>query len=509
MKLRTVSLAATLISLLATTASANRIVSASPDTSIIQPNVTWMKTFSFNSTDFNPPYIWSARSLGVAPVVKFRFENPRDRIFSFTPAFADTGKLFTFETTITDSSGKQATLPFSARVDGRIGAVIEIEKTHNTLQGMWEYISVSKVSGPFIASSFKFKICYNGEGLKFDTLTLSDTLTKLGWTFELSKVRNGSFTSLGLQAPTLSIQAYAPAWKPTAVPDAALFTIKFYVTNDRTFECQFIPIQFAWSKYDDNTFTSGYFDTIFSCLQVVNCEGRDMTTPPSASDCAGRATNSLGGPCRGWRSHPRTVADVPRIVFRNGGVDLVCNGDWESPGDLNLNGIAYEIADFELMSRWLAFGDSALERNPQFREAQFAASDANQDGTTASVADMVYLVRVVVGDALPFPKLAPYQNVALCEKSHDTLLVESNDSLAGILILFKADEQSSFENLSNIEMITGRRGSLTTLLFRPSLKDLQGHIPSGRTPLVRIRGKSEIQSIEISDYNGNTMNVRK
>ncbi len=34
------------------------------------------------------------------------------------------------------------------------------------------------------------------------------------------------------------------------------------------------------------------------------------------------------------------------------------------PGDINLNGIAYEIADFELMSRWLAFGDSALDNNP-------------------------------------------------------------------------------------------------------------------------------------------------
>ena len=122
---------------------------------------------------------------------------------------------------------------------------------------------------------------------------------------------------------------------------------------------------------------------------------------------------------------------------------------------------------------------------------------------------MVYLARVIIGDALPFPKLRPYQKIALCEKSHDTLFVESNDSLAGVLILFKAEEKTSFENLTNIEMITGRRGSLTTLLFKPSPKELQGHIRSGRSPLVRIRGKSEIQSIEVSDYNGSIMNVRK
>lgn len=509
MKLRTILIAAAILLFPLTTASANHIYSSLPDTAVIQPNAAWVKTFFFVSTDFNPPYTWTARVLGAAPAGEFGFNNPSDRTFSFTPAFADTGKLFIFETTITDSSGKQATLPFSAKVDGRIGAIIEIEKTHGTFQGMWEYISVSKVSGPFVAGSFNFKICYNGDGLLFDTLTLADTLTKLGWKFELSNVRTASFTQLGLKAPVLSIQAFAPAVAPTIVPDGVLFTAKFLVSNNRTFECQFIPIQFAWSRYDDNTFTTNNADTIFSCLQVVDYEGADITTPISSANCSGRVSNSLGGPCRDWRYQPRTVIDIPNVVFRNGGVDLVCGGIENPPGDLNLNAISYEIADFELMSRWLAFGDSVLDKNPAFREAQIYTSDANQDGTTASVADMVYLARVVVGDALPFPKLNPYQKVALCEKSHDTLFVESNDSLAGILILFKADEKTSFENLSNIEMITGRRGSLTTLLFKPSLNDLQGHIPPGRSPLVRITGKSEIQSIEISDYNGNIMNVRK
>ncbi len=468
-----------------------------------------MKTFELFSTDFEPPYKWSVQPVGEAPAGKYQVLGQYNGSFQFTPSTEDTGKRYLFALTATDSRGMNLSSQFAVRIDKRIPIIIEIEKTHNTLQGMREYISVSKTSGVVTAGSFNFKICYNGEGLKFDTLTLSDTLVKLGWTCTLSQARTGSFGPLALQAASIQVQASSPAGQATVVPNATLFTIKFYVTNDRTYECQFIPIHFAWSSIYDNSFTSDKSDSLFSCLQVIDPEGRDMTAPFSMADCTERNSNNLAGPCRNARNALRTVIDIPNIVFRNGVVNIVCAGNVEAPGDINLNGISYEIADFELMSRWLAFGDSALDKNPLFREAQFAASEANMDGTIASVADMVYITRVIIGDALPFPKLHPYQKVALCEKSHDTLFVESNDSLAGILILFKADAKTSFENLSNIEMITGRRGSLTTLLFKPSLKDLQGHIPSGRTPLVRIRGKSEIQSIEVSDYNGSIMNVRK
>ncbi len=509
MNLRIVPFAAILIILFATTASANRIVCASPDTAIIQPNVTWVKTFELFSTNFEPPYKWSVQPIGEAPAGEFQILGQYNGSFQFTPSTKDAGKQYSFAITANDNRGMNLSSQFVVRIDKRIPIIIEIEKTHNSLQGQWEYISVSKTSGVVAPGSFNFKICYNGDGLKFDTLTLSDTLIKLGWTCTLSQARTGSFGPLALQAANIQVQASSQARQATPLPDAALFTIKFYVTNDRSYECQFIPIHFAWSSIYDNSFTSDKSDSLFSCLQVIDPEGRDMTSPFSLADCTDRNSNNLAGPCRNARNAPRTVTDVPNIVFRNGGVSLVCAGMPNPSGDLNLNAISYEIADFELMSRWLAFGDSVLDKNPAFREAQIYTSDANQDGTTGSVADMVYLARVIIGDALPFPKLQPYQKIALSYQSHDTIFVESNDSLAGILILFKADEQTSFENLSNIEMITGSRGSLTTLLFKPSLKDLQGHIPSGRKPLVRIRGKSEIQSIEVSDYNGSIMNVRK
>jgi hypothetical protein len=43
------------------------------------------------------------------------------------------------------------------------------------------------------------------------------------------------------------------------------------------------------------------------------------------------------------------------------------------------------------------------------QDASIAASDANADGLPLSLADLVYLIRVVVGDALPYDKASPVE----------------------------------------------------------------------------------------------------
>jgi hypothetical protein len=44
-------------------------------------------------------------------------------------------------------------------------------------------------------------------------------------------------------------------------------------------------------------------------------------------------------------------------------------------------------------------------------QGQIAATDVNADGLALSVADLVYLIRVVIGDANPFPKTTPVASV--------------------------------------------------------------------------------------------------
>jgi hypothetical protein len=89
------------------------------------------------------------------------------------------------------------------------------------------------------------------------------------------------------------------------------------------------------------------------------------------------------------------------VDFYDGCIRIACSDDIDAVGDLNLNGLPYEISDAVMFTNYFINGLSAFE---PYVQGAIAASDVNKDGIPLSVADLVYLVRVVVGDALPYAK---------------------------------------------------------------------------------------------------------
>ncbi|MBN2227526.1 MAG: hypothetical protein JW763_09190 [candidate division Zixibacteria bacterium] len=67
-------------------------------------------------------------------------------------------------------------------------------------------------------------------------------------------------------------------------------------------------------------------------------------------------------------------------------------------GDLNLNGIPFELADAQLYASYFEYGLAVFTINI---EAQIAASDVNMDGIVLTVADYIYLLRIIQGEADP------------------------------------------------------------------------------------------------------------
>lgn len=76
------------------------------------------------------------------------------------------------------------------------------------------------------------------------------------------------------------------------------------------------------------------------------------------------------------------------------------------PGDVNLNGIAYEVADAVLFLNYFVYGQIVFTID---REVQIAATDANGDGLILSLADLTYIIRRAVGDDRPNPNLDPVE----------------------------------------------------------------------------------------------------
>ncbi len=72
-----------------------------------------------------------------------------------------------------------------------------------------------------------------------------------------------------------------------------------------------------------------------------------------------------------------------------------------SHGDINLNGLANEVADAVLFSNYFVYGLGVFTVD---QAEQIAETDVNKDGTSLTIADLVYLTRIVIGDAMPKPK---------------------------------------------------------------------------------------------------------
>ncbi|HEX2897290.1 MAG TPA: cohesin domain-containing protein, partial [candidate division Zixibacteria bacterium] len=88
--------------------------------------------------------------------------------------------------------------------------------------------------------------------------------------------------------------------------------------------------------------------------------------------------------------------------FYSGKVKFVIE-DTSDRGDLNLNGIKYEIGDRVLYTNYFIYGAGVFSTDSVQRARQLVASEINCDGLILTVADLVYMIRVMNGSIPPGP----------------------------------------------------------------------------------------------------------
>jgi hypothetical protein len=177
------------------------------------------------------------------------------------------------------------------------------------------------------------------------------------------------------------------------------------------------------------------------------------------------------------------------IDYYNGGIDIVCVDSIDDRGDVNLNGISNEVADAVLFTNYFVYGLSVFTVNAQ---GQIAATDVNADGIVLSVADLVTLVRIVVGDELGTPKLAPVA-VDLSHGKNGALSIGNDVAIGALFVVI--DGKASPELLAdNMDMLYNFDGERTRII----VSSLEGNSFSG--DVLNVHG--EIVSIEMATADG-------
>ena len=152
--------------------------------------------------------------------------------------------------------------------------------------------------------------------------------------------------------------------------------------------CSFVPIRFYWRDCRDNSFVVSGSDTIMVADNVTDSGGSSGPNP------IGFTFPGFGPPgvlCLGSGSHVMTG-----LSAQNGGIDLACTDETIClRGDLNANGIPSEVGDAVTYGDYFERGLVAFEPHIQY---SIVASDVDGDGTTLSLGDFVYLLRIVASD---------------------------------------------------------------------------------------------------------------
>ncbi|MCH7877954.1 MAG: HYR domain-containing protein, partial [candidate division Zixibacteria bacterium] len=427
--------------------------------------------------------------------------------------------------TATDACGNVASCTFNVTVidtDGSCDPVktcIALTQTNraddgsllpgdqHTPQGAHERVYIVHEAGSSQIGGFDFLIAYDASALAFTGASEGNVYSDYEWEFFTFRFGSSGNCSGGCPSGKLRVLGIANQSDGGHVPltytlqaGDTLACLDFLVSNDRTLECQFIPIRFCWLDCGDNVLSDKTGDTLSISCDVFDYQGTGSLGPEGnradITDLNAVFPTFFGAPSADCEvsGGPGKPSTERKVNYKNGGIKIACADSIDARGDLNLNGLSNEIADAVLYTKYFINGISAFTIAPQ---GQIAASDVNADGLPLTVADLVYLIRVIVGDALPVPKLA--HNSLSVEFDYAGGVFSTSHALGAALFVF--DGQAEIDLLqSQVELTIGYREGRTYALIAPSMesRSIGEYIQVGEL----IATDAPLLSIEASDYDG-------
>jgi hypothetical protein len=432
-----------------------------------------------------------------APIGPFSID-PATGVFTFETDAADGGNDYTFTVTVTDGFA-EASCDFVVNVLLVEPWEIQIEKTHATLQGHFVDVEITMNLGSELMGGFDFLIGYDASALAFTEAALGDYLVQCGWEYFTYRFNWNGNCGNACPSGLVRLVGMAETNNGANHPDFdciklatghVIATMTFFVSNDRTLECMYLPIRFYWMDCGDNAISVSSGDSLAINRYIYDFEENMI------QDYAFGFPGYMGAPSIPCLDGDK-VKPVRFIDFRNGGIDVVCSDSIDARGDINVNGVKNEIADAVMFTNYFISGLSAFGSHV---EASIAASDVNADGIALSVADLVYLVRVIIGDANPYPKPIP-DALAEVNAQNGRVTVDAPVNVGAALFTFNVNGEIGAPVLGvpGMDMKYAREGNeLRVLVYNIG----SSYIPAGENVVVTVPGNVELTSAEVASYEG-------
>ncbi|HOP06628.1 MAG TPA: cohesin domain-containing protein [candidate division Zixibacteria bacterium] len=226
------------------------------------------------------------------------------------------------------------------------------------------------------------------------------------------------------------------------------------------------PLSFVWLDCSDNVLSSVSGDSLFLSRNVYDVGGLPILADDVFPTISGAPDECLS----------EGMALRRAVDFYGGRYNLI-PPEIDDRGDLNLNGIANELADYQIYVLYFIYGLSAFQIDV---EHQVAASDINADGITLSLSDLFYLYRIIVGDTQvnPVKDIRAVDTVILIQDTvANTVSLQSSGNISALYFMFDSDVMTVTTELEAYQVTYGPDSSDTRALFMPTFENFTGLQP--------------------------------
>ncbi len=307
-----------------------------------------------------------------------------------------------------------------------------VEKDKDASMGWPTEISIYADSLDTDLTGFDILLALNETEMDLMKVRPGATIDTCGWDYFTYKVIRDTLGiyDLGKATELLEITGFGNPSVGCSDPDAIheLARLNMLVSTRSYNDCMFLPVYFYWRDCNDNVLFTGP-DTVL----VVESAYRE-TYPYDSS--RNQPFPGYGPPDSTCTTFPAVVA-LRSLKAITGGADLACVGRSMMVGDLNLDQFHYAAADAILYISYFLRGIIVFDQYP---DAQIVQSDINRDGYPLTVADMILLTNIVIGDQFPPLKIGGEKlsaNVAVERDSENTCVtVTPATEVAGLWLRF-------------------------------------------------------------------------
>ncbi len=390
--------------------------------------------------------------------------------------------LHTVTHTATDEYGASSTCSTVVDLIALVG-LVDIESVDCAFSGEVVELSVM-LTGYVPFGGFKIYVEYDPTVMTKLSVERGDLISSFnGYYDDYNHVKNYDFQYFnerqlpcGQQCETYKIKIVGIADMPDGIVngplevtqgEGELVKLKFLVARDANLHDLFLPVKFEFD-YDFDYKAPSFSDPTGNILYV------SQDWPGETSD-------------------PNQQI-LKMLQFTDGGV-LVCSDAWSWAGDINMNEYPYEIADAVLFANYFLHGLGVFIFDEQI---QILSTDVNQDGFVLSIADFVFLVRIILEDISPKHKLAPSSATAdvnvVTQGDAVRVVSNANTSVGAALYVFRhAGEVKNLTLHADMSMrYADANGELRVLVYSFDGKV----ISAGVTELFSFDAK-EVELIEV------------